>query len=326
MSNKIIPKHRELTTGEPTLLKGEIASNLFDKHLFIGNGSGNIVFQDKDAANLYVDDAVAAAVASEMTYKGGYDANLNSPNLDEASPVGVDVGDTYTITAAGVFFSTPVEIGDMVIAELNDAAVEVDWTIVNKNLDNASIKTAYEANDDTNEFNDEEQSRVARLGGSGTVLSTDSTEVFGAINELDGALDSVIAGTTDVAYNGNLSGLNATTVKSAIDEVDGDLDAVIDGTTAVSYNGTISGLSSTTVKLAIDELEAEKEPNIGVLEVLRGGTGVTTKTGTGSVVLNDSPSLVGIPTAPTALDATTASTQIATTYYVKNATIDGGTF
>jgi hypothetical protein len=326
MSNKIIPKHRELTTGEPTLLKGEIASNLFDKHLFVGNGSGNIVFQDKDAAQLYVDNAVAGALASEMTYKGSYNANLNVPNLDDASPITSSIGDTYTITVAGTFFSTPVEIGDMIIAEINNSSTEADWTIVNKNLDNASIKTAYESNANTNEFNDEEQDRVDRIGASNIVLSTAQTEILPAINELDSDLDDVISGTTAISYSGVISGLSSTTVKLAIDEVDGDLDNVIDGTTGIAYSGLVSGLSSTTVKLAIDELEAEKEPNITILEVLRGGTGVTTKTGTGSNVLNDSPVFAGTPTAPNASDGDVASTQIATTYYVKNSTIDGGTY
>lgn len=47
MANKIIPKFRSLSTGEPTLQEGEIASNLFDKYFFIGTGVGNITFMDK---------------------------------------------------------------------------------------------------------------------------------------------------------------------------------------------------------------------------------------------------------------------------------------
>lgn len=48
--------------------------------------------------------------------------------------------------------------------------------------------------------------------------------------------------------------------------------------------------------------------------VLNGGTGTTTKTGTGSVVLDTSPALSGIPTAPTAA-VTTSTTQVATTEF-----------
>ena len=56
------------------------------------------------------------------------------------------------------------------------------------------------------------------------------------------------------------------------------------------------------------------------LSVGQGGTGVTTSTGTGSVVLSASPTLTGVPLAPTATFGSN-STQIATTAFVQaNAT------
>jgi hypothetical protein len=56
----------------------------------------------------------------------------------------------------------------------------------------------------------------------------------------------------------------------------------------------------------------------GTLPVANGGTGTTTSTGTGSVVLSASPALTGAPTAPTQT-AGDNSTKIATTAYVKTA-------
>ena len=53
----------------------------------------------------------------------------------------------------------------------------------------------------------------------------------------------------------------------------------------------------------------------GVLPVANGGTGVASATGSGNVVLSTSPSLEGVPTAPTA-DAATSTTQIASTEFV----------
>jgi hypothetical protein len=53
----------------------------------------------------------------------------------------------------------------------------------------------------------------------------------------------------------------------------------------------------------------------GTLPVANGGTGVTSSTGTGSLVLSISPALTGTPTAPTA-SAGTSSTQIATTAFI----------
>lgn len=60
-----------------------------------------------------------------------------------------------------------------------------------------------------------------------------------------------------------------------------------------------------------------------VIAVSKGGTGVTSSTGTGSVVLSDSPALTGTPTAPTQL-LTDNSTNIATTAFVVGAIAEGG--
>jgi hypothetical protein len=61
-----------------------------------------------------------------------------------------------------------------------------------------------------------------------------------------------------------------------------------------------------------------------VIPVANGGTGVTTSTGTGSVVLSASPTLTGAPLAPTAAPGTN-TTQIATTAFVTAATGTLGT-
>jgi len=61
------------------------------------------------------------------------------------------------------------------------------------------------------------------------------------------------------------------------------------------------------------------EQTTGVLPVLKGGTGSTSRTGTGNTVLSISPSLTGSPTAPTPV-ASDNSTKIATTAYVQTKT------
>jgi hypothetical protein len=88
-----------------------------------------------------VKDAIAAAITSDMTYKGGYNAATNTPDLDTA-PTGVLIGDTYTVTAAGTFFTVAVEIGDVIIANQDAATLLGHWTIVNKNLDQATETVA----------------------------------------------------------------------------------------------------------------------------------------------------------------------------------------
>ena len=106
----------------------------------------------------YVDDKVVSSV----DYKGSYNASTNTPDLD-TSPSGVLKGDMYTVTVAGTFFATNVEAGDVLIAEIDGASIEADWTIVNKNLDDASIKVAYENNANTNAFTDSEQTKLSGI-------------------------------------------------------------------------------------------------------------------------------------------------------------------
>jgi hypothetical protein len=76
---------------------------------------------------------IANAVTAGMNYKGAYNASTNTPDLDTA-PSGVQIGDTYTVTADGTFFTTNVQVGDVLIAEADSATTEAEWTIVNKNI------------------------------------------------------------------------------------------------------------------------------------------------------------------------------------------------
>ncbi len=79
--------------------------------------------------------------------------------------------------------------------------------------------------------------------------------------------------------------------------------------TATSFNGTAN------ITIPVTALDVGHANVTGVLGVDHGGTGTTTSTGTGSVVLSDSAALTGTPTAPTATVGTN-TTQIATTAFV----------
>ena len=83
---------------------------------------------------------ISLAAASSLKYKGGYDAAANSPDLDNA-PSGIATGATYTVTTNGDFFGEAVQIGDFIIAEVDDPTTLEDWTIVNSNIGEASTTT-----------------------------------------------------------------------------------------------------------------------------------------------------------------------------------------
>lgn len=82
-----------------------------------------------------VREAISSALASEVSFKGGYDASANTPDLD-VSPTGVKAGDMYYVSTAGTFFTTPLEAGDVIIANIDSADAEAEWTMVEKNLPN----------------------------------------------------------------------------------------------------------------------------------------------------------------------------------------------
>ena len=90
------------------------------------------------ATKAYVDNAVVGG----LTYKGGYNASTNTPDLDTGSNVDIEVGDTYTVTADGTFFTEQVRVGDFLIAEVAAGAGTgsqlADWTVVQANLDLAT--------------------------------------------------------------------------------------------------------------------------------------------------------------------------------------------
>ena len=92
---------------------------------------------------------------------------------------------------------------------------------------------------------------------------------------------------------------------------------VIGNTTAAGTGVTIANNAKVLVwSDAASFYEVQASNLTGVLAVANGGTGVTTSTGSGSVVLSTSPTLGGTPAAPTAAYGTN-TTQLATTAFVQ---------
>lgn len=107
------------------------------------NLSGNAWFLDDDtmAANdaqkcasqqsirAYVDTQIAA-LGDPMEFKGSYDAT--------GDPTDGGVGDMYVVTVGGTgaasFWSTSLEVGDVIIQENDPATTEADWVVVSKDF------------------------------------------------------------------------------------------------------------------------------------------------------------------------------------------------
>ena len=82
-----------------------------------------------------VREAIAAAMVSDVSFMGGYNAATNSPDLD-TTPIATAAGDMYYVTAAGTFFTEALEIGDVLIANQINATALAHWTLIQKNLPN----------------------------------------------------------------------------------------------------------------------------------------------------------------------------------------------
>lgn len=96
----------------------------------------------QQSVKAYVDNKVASSV----TYQGGYDASTTAPSGSATK------GDMYTVTVAGNgggYFTTALEIGDVIISEIDNPSSETDWTVVNKDLDANSLLTSLKTVDGT---------------------------------------------------------------------------------------------------------------------------------------------------------------------------------
>jgi len=78
-------------------------------------------------------------VASALTWKGGYNASTNTPNLDSSPTAGtIELGDFYYVTVAGDFYGEAVQIGDALISNQLDPTALAHWTRVQFNVDQST--------------------------------------------------------------------------------------------------------------------------------------------------------------------------------------------
>ena len=76
----------------------------------------------------------AKTISGSVTFKGDYNANTNSPNLD-TSPSCVKKGDQYVVSVGGAaFFTESLQAGDSIIAKQDDPTTLAHWIRINSNL------------------------------------------------------------------------------------------------------------------------------------------------------------------------------------------------
>ena len=85
------------------------------------------------ATKTYVDTTAAGSGA--LVYQTGYNAITNSPDLTTGG-TGVLQGFTYAVTAgpSTTFWSPPLEVGDLLIANVDNPTTIADWTEIQSNI------------------------------------------------------------------------------------------------------------------------------------------------------------------------------------------------
>lgn len=152
----------------------------------------------------------------------------------------------------------------------------------------------------------------------GDVPSALTGKTYNALTLTAAATGFTVAGgttskTLTVSNSITLAGTDATTITlpSTTGTVPLNNQTFYLGTTGIAINRASAG-SHAIAGITVDAGVV----TTGTLPVARGGTGVTTSTGTGNVVLSANPTFTGAPLAPTAAQGTN-DTKIATTAFVR---------
>jgi hypothetical protein len=260
------------------------------------NGNGKI-----SIASAYVIPRADGTIGQVLTTDGAGNVTFQSPSASSftiAGNTGTDqfnTGEMLTITG-----TTPVSTA------VTDNTVTIS-------VADATTTTKGIASFSATNFSVTSGAVSIKTGGVPNAALVNSSVTVGTTAISLGASSTTLAGLTSVtstSFVGALTG-NATTATTLETGRTIAISGPITGT-ATSFNG------SANITIPVTALDVGHANVTGTLAVARGGTGVTTSTGTGSVVLSDSPALAGTPTAPTAT-AGTNTTQIATTAFVTTA-------
>lgn len=108
---------------------------ILDQDTMSSNSAAHVPTQQSVKA--YVDNAVVSA----LRYQSGYNASTNTPDLDTSPSASIQKGWVYIVTVAGTFFTTPVQVGDMLIANQASPTLEAHWDIVEANQQPADQTT-----------------------------------------------------------------------------------------------------------------------------------------------------------------------------------------
>ena len=215
------------------------------------------------ATKNYVDQKITG----QLIYQGGYDASAAPP-----SGASVLKGFTYTVTVAGDgngFFTIPLEIGDLIIAEQNNPTTEAHWTEVNKNVDLATTTTVGVASFSSSNFAVSAAGEVT-VKNNGIALGTETT----------GNYVATVSGGTNVTVSGGTGEGSTPTISVSNSSIDNRVTnrqyaGLIGGATSVTIAAGTHGLGSDSSQFMIQLVEVSSGETVHA-EVTRGASGAVT--------------------------------------------------
>jgi len=182
--------------------------------------------QDASTKN-YVDTTFAGS--GSLIYQGGYDATTAAPTGSATKK-----GFTYAVTKGGTgnpagFWSPALEIGDLIIANVDNPTSAADWTEINKNIDVATATVQGIANFPT-------------AGGLSVTAGAVSIPASGVKAATYGASDTVSQITVD--DKGLVTGASDVTIAIDASQVNSFCTEVVSCQTAREKTGTIGNATS----------------------------------------------------------------------------------
>ncbi len=159
----------------------------------------------------YVDNTISGGAV----FQSGYNANTNIPDL--TSGTGISAGFMYTVTVAGSAFHTvALDVGDVLISNIDSPTDEDDWTIVVDNVNvyglsatsglSKAVLTLVGPNSDT----------VDIKGSGGTSVSVVNNDIVIAGLALGATDTTALAGDTTTITGAQANEIAANTAKVGI--------------------------------------------------------------------------------------------------------------
>lgn len=162
----------------------------------VGDGSTTLTTKG------YVDGEISSAIAGQLVFQGAYDASTDPP-----TGTSILKGYTYVVTVAGSgsggnYWTVPLEIGDLIIAESDNPTAETNWTEVNKNIDLATTSTVGVVQPSSDNFA-VSSSGVLTIKNNGVILGTETTGSF--VSDLSGGTNVTVSGGSGEAVSNTIS-------------------------------------------------------------------------------------------------------------------------